>query len=658
MDRLYRSKYSDRQRLNAGNAVTSDMVNDLYRELAVTHYSEHFPVPRTGGGFGTPRASLSALLSGGDAFNVRAVPRHRRGQNADLGNSNVGTYAEHQSLLSFYNKIELSAQAKYGGVLGQRVAKKARLGREKSVQVQPYSVLKDAGINSIRWEHTNFAPGRNQKNRQAYHTFIRLAEGRTHLLNKHAYTDKQFKEKRSQFKKEFKSRYESGTLDHKTELYPFGPQVAQIGKLKNATRKNIDNQINKLQSNESQLNKIVGDVNNFDNVGDSKKYYVDRLEKNRQRQNRLKKISSVLKSHGIDSVKSDTSSVGYFGAGGNVRTNTHAATLGSISRLNAALPEIETAIVGARQRGRNHKVTTHLAKYNENPKQFHMDWKENKKNKRGPTSLDEEINFIKSKKYADKDLQHDELNRLKEKRNTNLGLQGLLSKHASGQKRGEKHGMDMSYTKDLDLITNFQNKRVSRPKGYTKALQSARTVHGRHDYDPSTAGFFSKGGKINLKNYDEIRKSEKKIRHGRSLIQQRIKGAKKIHIARQKAHKTALKDLGVDNGMTDDWVDPHIKKQHNLELSYLKNQDKIEATVEKDILNAKKSAEFDIVSNTSIPPATILPRTPQTRSNSPNAPRGSRGTKSNHYNLQIPRFGGRRPRQKSKRSRQISPFGF
>ena len=183
-------------------------------------------------------------------------------------------------------------------------------------------------------------------------------------------------------------------------------------------------------------------------------------------------------------------------------------------------------------------------------------------------------------------LQFDELNRLNTRRDTNLGLQGLLSKHATVQKQGGKPGMDMSYTKDLDIVSDFQNKRASRPKGYGKAIKAARKkVSGSHDYDQMAAGFYGKGGKINLENYDEIRKSRKKVRRGRALIRQQIQDAEKIHHRRQKAHKVALDDLGMD---TTTSMDPNIKKQHELELAYLRKQEKVEMAVEKDILDAKK----------------------------------------------------------------------
>ena len=81
---------------------------------------------------------------------------------------------------------------------------------------------------------------------------------------------------------------------------------------------------------------------------------------------------SSLQKHDIQGIQSTSDNTGFFGAGGNIRTSTHAETVGSISRLNTALPGIETAIVRARGRGRKHKLTTHLADYNKNPEKFRI----------------------------------------------------------------------------------------------------------------------------------------------------------------------------------------------------------------------------------------------------------------------------------------------
>ena len=56
-------------------------------------------------------------------------------------------------------------------------------------------------------------------------------------------------------------------------------------------------------------------------------------------------------------------------------------------------------------------------------------------------------------------------------------------------------------------------------------------------------------------------------------------------------------------------------------------------------------------------PATVLHHAPRARPSAPKAPKGPRGARSNHYNLQIPGFGGRQPRGRRNNRRQ-NIFGF
>ena len=249
--RTYRSKYSDRQRFAAGKNVTNDMVDDLYKELTTKHYSRGVTFGRNK--FKAPEVTLTHLYN---AHNIQ---------------STGGTYQGHGHAVNILKAVELEAQAKYGGVLGQKVAARASKGKYNSLSVIP-DIIQKTTRNSYR---SNRRTGWSRSRQNDYQKSLKgkLTAYEKQLENA-SYTQAQFDYSRKTHTAKLLERQKLGDLDMKAETRSLGAHIRSPEKLSRITPENIDMQLETLRSNEKRLSKIKSaDSTLFNDVDPPKPKY-------------------------------------------------------------------------------------------------------------------------------------------------------------------------------------------------------------------------------------------------------------------------------------------------------------------------------------------------------------------------------------------------